>query len=592
MSVPVMERGVVRAREARARALACWVDAPGGGPLDLGILEVAGPDAASFLHSQVTNEVKALVPGAGNLSARVTRSGHLVDVFSLHRLAEGSRFWLIAERSRVAALRADLDAFLFADDCALTDVSDAYQWAIVQGPACASIVAAFGVEVAADEGSSAPGLVPGSVVIRRSLGGDPGVLVAWPVGAPGGRERLEAAAGALAPLDEAAEAMEIMRIEAGFVRVGPDTPGRERRLHETGLEQQAVSYSKGCYLGQEVIARARTYGSVPRALRALVLTGASSFEAAAALLASLPAPGADAVLSSGAVIGQLASRTYAPVVEAAVVLAYLDRDHRTPGAALELVTPSGVVPCRVQTLPLFRAADQAARVAALYDRSIRVFADGEEERALSILEEALRIDPTFADGYEAVGVMLGRSGRWHEAIDVFRRLEEVAPGEPMVNTNLSLYFMKLGDKATAEVEASKATEKGMARAAAEKRGFELSAADVVAEQRAQRRADATRKRDMFRKVIEIDPEDPIAWFGLGNALSALEQWEEAESSLAAARRYDKKSSAVYLAHGKALEALGRRADAVEAYRAGMVVASGRGDLMPLKEMEHRVLLLG
>ena len=49
-----------------------------------------------------------------------------------------------------------------------------------------------------------------------------------------------------------------------------------------------------------------------------------------------------------------------------------------------------------------------------------------------------------------IGVMLGKTGRFHEAIDFFRRLEEVAPDEPMVNTNLSVFYMKIGDKQTAE----------------------------------------------------------------------------------------------------------------------------------------------
>ena len=65
------------------------------------------------------------------------------------------------------------------------------------------------------------------------------------------------------------EGLETLRMEAGGIRVDADFGGKKHLLPETGLEHQAVSYSKGCYLGQEVIARVRTYGSVPRALRAL-----------------------------------------------------------------------------------------------------------------------------------------------------------------------------------------------------------------------------------------------------------------------------------------------------------------------------------
>jgi tetratricopeptide (TPR) repeat protein len=106
-----------------------------------------------------------------------------------------------------------------------------------------------------------------------------------------------------------------------------------------------------------------------------------------------------------------------------------------------------------------------------------------------------------------------------------------------------------------------------------------------------KREEALRKKAMFEEVLEIDAEDPIALFGLGNALSALGEWAKAEAALAKACTVQKDNSPVYLAHGKALEMLGREADAIAVYKAGMAVASKKGDLMPLKEMERRMILL-
>ena len=96
---------------------------------------------------------------------------------------------------------------------------------------------------------------------------------------------------------------------------------------------------------------------------------------------------------------------------------------------------------------------------------------------------------------------------------------------------------------------------------------------------------------MFSQVLDFDPVDPIALFGMGTALSTLQQWSEAVDFFARGADVDKNNSALYLGWGKALEALERSNDALEVYRRGMDVASRRGDLMPLKEMEHRVLLL-
>jgi len=96
---------------------------------------------------------------------------------------------------------------------------------------------------------------------------------------------------------------------------------------------------------------------------------------------------------------------------------------------------------------------------------------------------------------------------------------------------------------------------------------------------------------MFSKVLEIDPEDPIALFGLGNARYALEEWEKAEESYARAMSIQRNNSAIFLARGKALERLGRREAALAVYEEGLEVASRRGDMTPLREIESRILFL-
>ena len=96
---------------------------------------------------------------------------------------------------------------------------------------------------------------------------------------------------------------------------------------------------------------------------------------------------------------------------------------------------------------------------------------------------------------------------------------------------------------------------------------------------------------MFAEVLEIDPDDPLALMGLGNALVALERLEEAEPHLARACAVQKDNSAAFAAHGKLLERLGRSDEARAVFTAGVQVASRKGDLMPLREMEHRLLVL-
>jgi len=575
-----------------------------------GALLARGKDATRFLHSQVTNEVEALAPGEGNYSARVNRQGQLLHFFSLHRLPDedGSppAYLLILERDAVQELLAAFDEFLFSDDVTFSDVSDDYHWTALQGLHAERSLMECASDASVDwENWDTYGVRrlnfgedQASLVIARSLTGDVGYLIAIPKSAGDAaarvEERLEHAAREanfrVLVEPELSQVLEIMRIEAGQVRVGPDTRDRKCILPETGLEQHAVSYTKGCYLGQEVIARVRTYGALPFGLRGLVFECADDgdWEKQASLLARLPAPGQDLISkSSGKSIGQIVSRTLSPVVRLPIAFAYLDKTHRTPGREIEIEAEGGALAARVSLLPFYNAPGRDERVAFLYDHAIRVFAAGREEEALGVLEEALQLDPGFSDGYEAVGVILGRSERYHEAIDIFKRLEELAPEAAMVNTNLSLYYMKIGDKTSAETEAAKAMQKSLTQGSSGGPGQE----ELESQMREQERKDALRKQNMFGQVLEIDADDEVALFGMGNALSTLEQWEDAEAFYARACAADPKNSAVYLARGKALEALERLAQAETIYREGMEVASRKGDLMPLKEMEHRVLLL-
>ncbi|MEE3327777.1 MAG: glycine cleavage T C-terminal barrel domain-containing protein [Myxococcota bacterium] len=590
--------------EAREKGYVARLGPGGQGLADPGWIVVSGPDALSFAHSQVTNEVEALAPGQGNATARVTRQGQLVELLQVYRLMDRDghgELGILIPRSRVKGLLDLFEESIFADDVVLCDKSDAWEWWALQGPQASSVLDELFPRNAGSWSAlpehSLVSLVDGvtdldAFAIRYGLAGDGGFLVGLAAGGETTLNRSESIRASavqvgLIELEEPmlSEVLEVMRIEAGVFRMGPDTAGRKRILPETGLEQFTVSYTKGCYLGQEVIARVRTYGALPFSLRGLTLS--SEELDSEALLSALPDEGEALLLADGSKIGQWASRAYSPMLESVVAFAYLDKSHRVPGTELDLQADAQRIKAHVQLLPFYRALGESDRVAWLYDRAVKDFAQGHEDEALAGLEEALRVDPSFSDGYEALGVILGRSSRFHEAIDVFKRLEEIAPEEPMVNTNLSLYFMKVGDKETAEAEAAKAVRKEMARASGHR--LDETTLDSVLEE--ERRSDALRKKEMFGQVLEIDADDGVALFGMGNALSTLGDWDGAIAAYVRAEEVDSDSSAIYLAHGKVLEKVERFEEALAVYRAGMEVASRKGDLMPLGEMEHRVLLL-
>jgi tetratricopeptide (TPR) repeat protein len=96
---------------------------------------------------------------------------------------------------------------------------------------------------------------------------------------------------------------------------------------------------------------------------------------------------------------------------------------------------------------------------------------------------------------------------------------------------------------------------------------------------------------MFLEVLEIDPDDSVATFGLGKAYIQLNQYAEAIPHLLRATETQKDFSAAFLNLGKCYEFLDRAEEAIDAYQKGIAAASRKGDLMPMREMERRLQAL-
>jgi folate-binding protein YgfZ len=136
------------------------------------------------------------------------------------------------------------------------------------------------------------------------------------------------------------QGFEMARIEAGIPRFGADMDESNIPL-ESGLENRGISFSKGCYIGQEVISRIRTYGQVAKALRGLRL---------APELKSLPVKG-DKLFHDGKEVGYVTSAVASPNLKAIVALGYVRKEINQVGTDLELVTAEGKSPVRIVELP-------------------------------------------------------------------------------------------------------------------------------------------------------------------------------------------------------------------------------------------------
>lgn len=272
------------------------------------ILRLVGEDRVTFLQGMVTNDVVGLATGATTYVAMLTAKGAMV--------ADG-RVWkrekdllIDVEPGHFAKVKEFLEKYLISEDAELQDASG--EWAVlsVVGPAAKDAVPE-GVEV-----SPQPMLGAIDVLVpRETLQQTFEAIVsrgATPIGF---------------------EALEILRVEAGVPRYGADMEDSTIPL-EANLER-AIHYNKGCYIGQEVIARATFRGHMNRKLTGLVLDG--------------EAPPSKTELRVGEKkIGWVTTVVRSPAHEKPIALGYVHRNHLEPGT--ELALASGGV-ARVTPLP-------------------------------------------------------------------------------------------------------------------------------------------------------------------------------------------------------------------------------------------------
>jgi tRNA-modifying protein YgfZ len=242
--------------------------AAGSGAVDLsnrGVLIVEGPDRLSWLHSLTTQGLEGLVPGQSALALILSPHGHVEH--ELHAVDDGTRTWLVVQPGTGTALLDYLRSMQFMLRVEVQDVSDAY--AVVWEPVWESDAEAITWLVPADFAGR------GHVESGTDRGGDASRYVPHRPADFAGREvvvprgELEARLGAVRAGTWAVEAL---RAAAAVPRLGLETDHRTLP-HEVGWIGPGVHLAKGCYRGQEAVARVHNLGHPPRRLVLLHLDG-------------------------------------------------------------------------------------------------------------------------------------------------------------------------------------------------------------------------------------------------------------------------------------------------------------------------------
>jgi folate-binding protein YgfZ len=316
------------------------------GVLDFGFrgrICLTGTDRIRFLHGQITNDIKKLQVGAGCYAALTTSKGKMESDLNVFNLPD--ELLLDFEPGLTGKISQRLEKFIVADDVQIVDAAPHYGLLSVQGPGAVDVVRSVGLleNVPAQEYSIAK-VVDGTlgeiyVASLRRISG-PGFDIFVPGQSLGAvADKLIAAAKGAGGRVCGWRAFEMARIESGIPRFGVDMD--ETHLPMECIALRAVSFNKGCYIGQEVLNRIHAMGHVAKELRGLRLADE---------LKTLPNKG-DKLFRDGKETGYITSAIKSPSLNANIALGYVRRETNQIGTELMLQTPDGNSPVKIVELP-------------------------------------------------------------------------------------------------------------------------------------------------------------------------------------------------------------------------------------------------
>ena len=311
---------------------------------------MAGSDRRGYLHAMLTQDIAALEAGTGAYAAYLTPQGRMIS--DMRVLELGDLVLLDLPASRVAAVLTRLDQYVFSEDVRLGDLTEAFGKLTVAGPRAAEVVG----RVLGKSAPAGPGLEEWPEFRNRRVEwrGNAIVLAASAdLGLRGvdlyvERPHLQELGDTLADagaLPASPATAELLRVEAGRPLFLVDMDGDTIPL-EAGIEDRAISFTKGCYPGQEVVIRIvhRGHGRVARRLTGLLVEGTE-------------APAREDLLRGGdRDAGRVTSAVLSPALGRPIAIAMVHRDFQEPGTELTVLHGNGELRATTSALP-FRRMD-------------------------------------------------------------------------------------------------------------------------------------------------------------------------------------------------------------------------------------------
>ena len=309
-----------------------------------GLLQFTGPDRLSFLQGMLSNDLRALEPFTGQHATLLTQQGKVIA--DVRVLCAMNSFYLDFLEALKEKIVAHLNRYLVADEVEIADRSNEYATLSIQGPQSEALLGQLvrQAELPAHPLQHAMANIDAAAIciVRASHTGEDGFdLIGPTTNLPNIAQKLTETGKQFSAAWVGEEAQNILRIEAGIARYGVDFT-EDNLLLEVGLDN-AVSFNKGCYLGQEVVERIRSRGHVNRKLVGLSLEGQKS-----------ASPG-DVIASTDRPVGTITSSVHSPALARPIALGYVHKDYWSPDTRL-IVKHDGIsLNARVTDLPFVPA---------------------------------------------------------------------------------------------------------------------------------------------------------------------------------------------------------------------------------------------
>lgn len=523
--------------------------------------EIVGQDAVDYLQRRSSNDVKALQTGETQLNSFLSKTACIQCLFQLWKTGDTS-FFVVVERALTETFEAEVLKFKIMEYFEIKRLETPLTLLIHPPDTVAKNDVYFQNPILLLGESARQACLLNSKFNDTAL---------------------------LEPLS--IEVFQNLQTLCGVPHYGQDYT-QTTKLPELTWESMAVSYSKGCFLGQETLAKVKTYGGLNQTLMGVWmpdLTRESFTTTIHSPLDVLKTENGEARTIES--VGSWGSSVC--LNNGIYALAFLPRYYRKPQEILTLQVGTETVQAVIDFPPFLRLGgtpeEQAAR---RYAFAMQAFVAGDLEGSLQDMRQITQDYPLYWQAQEGQALLLGRLERYEEAMQVLHTLVQQNPNWLMAYTNLSIYALKLGSKEEAETWKAEGTRvairlkmaERMAQKKAQVPANELLPENVEAD--LARQNQLKERVTLFEKALEFSPQDALAHYGLATALHGLEAYAPAVHAYEKTLELNPKHSKAYVGLAECWAALGNKEALNQVIRQGIEVASIKGDLQPLARLKE------